>query len=89
MGRHRVSQITLAGHIGISQPALSRRLLGEHPFDMDELLSIAAFFNVEVTALLSGISEQGASSSPWITTQLSMFDTIEDAIDAGFLTAAA
>lgn len=67
MGRHQVSQVTLAAHIGISQPSLSQRLNGNKPFSTDELFAVAAYFDVEVTALFLGVT-QGPSQSPWITT---------------------
>lgn len=77
MGRHRTSQTTLAAALGMSQPALSKRLGAHQPFNLDDLCDIAAYFDVEVTALFAGIV-QGGSSSPWITTldgQLEMFAT--------------
>jgi len=67
MGRHRVSQTKLGKHLDLSQPALSKRLNGTQPFSADELIAIAAYFDVEVTALFSGV-EQGKSSLPCITT---------------------
>lgn len=71
MGRHKTSQDTLAREaLGKKQPAISKRLSGEVAFDVDDLLAIARYYNVEVTALLDGISEQGESSSPWTTTQI-------------------
>jgi predicted transcriptional regulator len=47
MGRRRVSQTALARLLGISQSALSRRLVGEQPFDTDELFVIARHLGVE------------------------------------------
>lgn len=55
MGRTRTRQNTLARAIGISQPSLSKRLSGQHPFDLDELTSIAAYFGVEISDLLAGL----------------------------------
>lgn len=73
MGRRRVSQTKLAEAltamgVKMTQPMLSKRLDGKHAFDIDELLAIAAYFDVEVTALFIGL-EQGRSSLPWITTE--------------------
>lgn len=62
MGRHRTSQKTLATYLGMSQPALSKRLAGFQPFDADELLDVAAFFEVDVTALLVGVRTGSFSS---------------------------
>lgn len=54
MGRRRVSQTRLAGVLDMSQQSLSRRLTGEQPFNIDELFTLARYFNVEVTQLLAG-----------------------------------
>lgn len=78
MGRRRVSQTTLATHLGMSQPALSKRLGAKQPFTMDELLEIAAYFDVEVTALLVSVV-QGGSSSPWITALAGQLDLFASA----------
>ena len=51
MGRRRVSGTRLAKALGMSQSALSRRLNGEHPFDIDELFAVAEHFGVAITAL--------------------------------------
>ena len=67
MGRHKTSQEKLAAEaLGKKQPAISKRLSGEVAFDIDELLAIAHYFNVEVTVLLNGI-EQGGSGLRWMT----------------------
>jgi transcriptional regulator with XRE-family HTH domain len=54
MGRKRVNQTRLANHLKMSQSALSRRLNGQHPFDTDDLFTIAELFDVEVTRLFPG-----------------------------------
>lgn len=48
MGRQRISQDALCGRIGMSQSTLSRRLLGEYPFNTTELAAIAAALDVPV-----------------------------------------
>lgn len=53
MGRHQVSQERLSGAMGISQAGLSRRLRCEMAFDLDDLVSIAAYFAVPVTDLVA------------------------------------
>lgn len=69
MGRHKCSQEKLAKDaLGKKQPAISKRLSGEVAFDIDELLAIAGYFNVEVTVLLRGLPGQDPSSLPWIPT---------------------
>lgn len=61
MGRHRVSQARLAVALGMSQSALSRRLNGDQPFDIDDLFKIAEHFGTEVGALLP------SPKSAWFT----------------------
>jgi transcriptional regulator with XRE-family HTH domain len=51
-GRGRVSQTALAAALEMSQSALSRRLAGDQPFDVDELEKIADYFDVPVSSLL-------------------------------------
>ena len=75
MGRHRVTQKRIGEVIHLTQGPVSERLSGKIAFDTDELLAIAAEFNVEVTALLEGISEQGGSSLPWIPTPTNREDS--------------
>lgn len=53
MARRRVTQGQLAAHLGLSQVAVSRRVLGQTPFDVDELFAAAEFLNVPVTVLLA------------------------------------
>lgn len=52
MARKRVTQSVLAAHLGISQAALSRRLRGEIPFDVNELALIASHLDVTIDALI-------------------------------------
>src|SRR5688572_6346867 len=52
MGRRRATQTDLAKALDKSQAYISRRLSGEVPFDIDDLYRLAAFFEIEVTALL-------------------------------------
>jgi len=51
MGRHRITQTQLAKNLGTSQMAVSRRLSGEVPFDVDELARVAEILGVPVTVL--------------------------------------
>lgn len=60
--RHRmreagISQTDLAAHLGISQSALSRRLLGQAEFFVNELDKIAAAFDCSVADLMSDAAE--------------------------------
>lgn len=52
MARRGISQMRLAEALGMSQPAVSARLRGVTPFDINELAAIAEFFNMPVTGLL-------------------------------------
>jgi transcriptional regulator with XRE-family HTH domain len=49
MARQRVSQAALAEALGVSQGAVSRRLRGDIPFDVEMLGRIAAHLHVPVT----------------------------------------
>ena len=53
MGRHRVSQTTLAEVCGMSQPSLSARLSGTVAWDVDDLDAIAKFFHIPVAGFFS------------------------------------
>lgn len=53
MTRAGVSQTTLAEQLGMSQPALSKRLLGKQVFDIDELTRVAEHLGVPVAVLLA------------------------------------
>lgn len=70
MGRRRVSQTALSAAMGMSQSALSRKLRGYVPWDIDDMAAIARFFDVPVTALFGlegahyGDSENEPTWSP-------------------------
>ena len=52
MWRNKVTQTAMAAILGISQPAVARKLRGERPFSVDELLAAAEFLNVAITEFL-------------------------------------
>lgn len=52
MARRGISQMRLAEALGMSQPAISARLRGATPFDINELTAIAEFFGMPVAGLL-------------------------------------
>lgn len=51
-GRRRVSQAALSRMTGISGANLSRRWLGQYPFDVEELAKIAKALNVSIGDLV-------------------------------------
>lgn len=52
MARRGVTQETLARKIGLSQAAVSARLRGRTPFDVNELTQISAILGVPAASLL-------------------------------------
>lgn len=53
MESKKVGQIALADLVGMSQSALSRRLLGQVPFDISEIEQIASALRVPVQRLIA------------------------------------
>lgn len=49
--RKRISQSTIAGHLGLNQQQVSRRLLGQVEFRATELQAIADLFDVSIESL--------------------------------------
>lgn len=58
MTRAGVSQTTLAEQLGMSQPALSKRLLGKQVFDVDELARVAAALELDMSVLIAGADQR-------------------------------
>jgi transcriptional regulator with XRE-family HTH domain len=56
MVRRGISQTALASRLGMSQAAVSKRLRGETPFDINELAQIAAALDVTLDRLLEGVA---------------------------------
>lgn len=56
MARRGISQTALAKEIGMSQAAVSARLRGVTPFDINELHAIAKALDIPLDALLSGVA---------------------------------
>lgn len=50
--RKRITQATIAKHLEISASAMSRRMLGEAEFTVDEVYRMADLFGVSASALL-------------------------------------
>jgi transcriptional regulator with XRE-family HTH domain len=56
MARRRISQQQLANHLGVSQGAISKRLAGTVPFDVNEVGAIAELLGVHISDLLPEVS---------------------------------
>lgn len=56
MARKRITQIKLAEAVGWSQGAVSRRLSGRVPFNIEELANVAEVLGVTVTALVGEVA---------------------------------
>lgn len=63
MARRGLSQTALAGHLGLSQTAVSARLRGRTPFDIDELVLIAGVLGLRLEELLAGVADPAASAA--------------------------
>jgi transcriptional regulator with XRE-family HTH domain len=61
LARQRKSGSSLARHLGMTQSAVSRRLLGHVPFDVDQIAATAAWLGVPLTALLPSDDAAGAA----------------------------
>lgn len=55
MARKGVTQVKLAHALGISQAAVSARLRGQTPFDINELAQIARLLDVSIERLIEGV----------------------------------
>lgn len=60
VARHRKTQREVALVLGLPQPSVSKRLLGEVPFRAEEIAAIAAWLDIEPNVLLNGSSEVAA-----------------------------
>ena len=52
VARQHKTQAQLAHKLGITQPAMSRRMLGHVPFTGDELATIAAELDIPISILI-------------------------------------
>ena len=53
LARQRVSQFVVADRLGLSQAAVSRRLSGGTPFELDEVEAIASLLAVPLVDLIA------------------------------------
>lgn len=56
LAKNKISQSAAGKHLGLSQAAMSRRLLGEVPFNVDELVAIAALVGVPASRFLDAVA---------------------------------
>jgi predicted transcriptional regulator len=56
MARRGMSQATIGKLLGISQASVSSRLRGTTPFNINELVAIAAYLDVPLAVLTDGIA---------------------------------
>jgi transcriptional regulator with XRE-family HTH domain len=52
LARQRIPQSRLAAVLGISEVGVSRRMRGETPLDINELVKVGEFLGLDVSALL-------------------------------------
>lgn len=52
LAKHRISQTAAGQRLGLSQAAMSRRINGEIPFNVDELSALADLLGVPASTLL-------------------------------------
>jgi transcriptional regulator with XRE-family HTH domain len=63
IARRGLRHADLAAALGISAPAMSRRLNGEMTFDVDELQTVADFLGVDFTELMARTPEPAAQAA--------------------------
>jgi transcriptional regulator with XRE-family HTH domain len=56
MARRGVTQEAVGKALRLSQPAVSKRLRGDVPFDINELATIAALLDVPLERLTEGVA---------------------------------
>lgn len=67
MWKRRIGQKDLAPMLGIGQPALSRKLRGERPWTIEELLELGRILDVPLSDLLPGDAEREIRRYPRVT----------------------
>lgn len=63
MIRHGKKQASIAAGLGLSQAAVSHRLNGRTPWDVNELAAIAGLLGVPLATLLHGVEAPEAVSA--------------------------
>lgn len=64
MARRGVNQQRIAQVLGLSQTAVSKRLRGVTPWDVNEMGTLADAFGVPITALLEGLPRLDSNQQP-------------------------
>ena len=64
MARRRVLQADLAKHLELPQTAISHRVRGEVPWDINELVAAAELLGVNIAVLLDGVDVVPAEDVP-------------------------
>lgn len=64
MARRQVTQVQLAAGLGLSQPAIARRLSGRTPLTLDDVEAIAGVLDVPTAELLPGPDSPDAGAPP-------------------------
>ena len=62
MARQRLSQGAVADRMGVSQAAISRRIVGQVPFDLVDLAKIADVLGLTPTALIERAEHLAAAA---------------------------
>lgn len=60
MARNGITQTDLAQHLHMAQSAVSRRLKGEVPFNVNELVDVARVVRTPIARFVVGIERQSA-----------------------------
>jgi hypothetical protein len=60
----RVTQRDIGEALGIAHSAVSHRLTGRTPFDINELAVIAGLLGVDLSVLVDGVSSDSSDPSP-------------------------
>lgn len=67
MARKRVNQTKLAAALGKSQAYISRRISGDTPMDLDDLLAIARYLGCDLSDLLLDVRSRCSSDDTQVT----------------------
>lgn len=63
LARAGKSQTDLAVVLGVTQTAVSKRLRGVTPFDVNELAAVAAALDLDISVLIAGTDQRQSAAS--------------------------